>query len=198
MNYDVMMDEILKSLRGNEKILLHCCCAPCSSAVISRLSDFFNVTVYYYNPNIDTKEEYEKRNNEQIRFIKEYPSDKKIDFLDCDYDSETYLNCIKGFEDEIERGARCPICFRLRLYETAKKAKELGYDYFGTTLTVSPYKNSKQINEIGLSIQKELDIKFLVSDFKKKDGYKKSIEYSKEYGLYRQDYCGCKFSKKKI
>jgi hypothetical protein len=198
MNYDKEMNKIIKSLPNDSTLLLHSCCAPCSSAVISRLSDYFNVTVYYYNPNIDTKEEYEKRKQEQIRFINEYPSKKVVKFLDCDYDSDTFIEKIKGFEHEPERGARCPICFRLRLETTAKKAKELGFDYFGTTLTVSPYKNSKQINEIGLDIEKELGIKFLVSDFKKNDGYKKSIEFSKEYELYRQDYCGCIFSKNKV
>ncbi len=198
MNYDSEMDKIINSLVGRPKLLLHSCCAPCSSAVISRLSDFFFVTVYYYNPNIDTNEEYEKRKKEQIRFINEFSTKNKVEFLDCDYDSDTYLERIKGFENEPERGARCPICFRLRLEKTAQKAKELGFDYFGTTLTVSPYKNSEQLNKIGLELEKEYDIKFLVSDFKKKEGYKKSIEYSKEYNLYRQDYCGCKFSKKKI
>jgi predicted adenine nucleotide alpha hydrolase (AANH) superfamily ATPase len=144
---------------------------------------------------MDTKEEYEKRKSEQKRFINEYPAKYKIDFLDCDYDNDTFLNRVKGLESEPERGARCPVCFRLRLEKTAIKAKELNYDYFATTLTLSPLKNTKQINEIGLVVGKEIGIPYLVSDFKKNDGYKKSIEFSKEYNLYRQNYCGCKFSK---
>ena len=198
MNYDLEMEKIILSLDKVPRILLHSCCAPCSSAVISRLSDFFLVTVFYYNPNIDTKEEYEKRKKEQIRFIEEFPAKNKVDFLDCDYNPNDFLTKVKGLEREPERGARCPICFRLRLEETAKRANELNYDYFGTTLSVSPYKNSQQLNEIGLSLEEKYQVPFLVSDFKKKDGYKKSIIYSKEYGLYRQDYCGCKFSKNKI
>ncbi len=198
MNYDKEMQRIIESLDGTPKLLLHSCCAPCSSAVISKLSEYFKITVFYYNPNIDTKEEYEKRKKEQIRFINEYPAKNKVEFLDCDYDGETYLNKVKGLEDEPERGARCPVCFKLRLEKTVQKAKELDFPYFGTTLTVSPYKNSKQLNEIGLELENKYGVKYLVSDFKKNDGYKKSINYSKEYNLYRQDYCGCKFSKKKI
>ena len=195
MNYDKEMYNIINNLDGIPRLLLHSCCAPCSSICLSILSNYFHVTVFYYNPNMDTEEEYEKRKNEQKRFIKEYPAKYKIDFLDCDYDNETFLNRVKGLESEPERGARCPVCFRLRLEKTASKAKELNYDYFATTLTLSPLKNTKQINEIGLVVGKEIGIPYLVSDFKKNDGYKKSIEFSKEYNLYRQNYCGCKFSK---
>ena len=195
MNYDKEMYNIINNLDGIPRLLLHSCCAPCSSICLSILSNYFHVTVFYYNPNMDTEEEYEKRKNEQKRFIKEYPAKYKIDFLDCDYDNETFLSRVKGLESEPERGARCPVCFRLRLEKTASKAKELNYDYFATTLTLSPLKNTKQINEIGLVVGKEIGIPYLVSDFKKNDGYKKSIEFSKEYNLYRQNYCGCKFSK---
>ena len=195
MNFDKEMYNIINNLDGTPRLLLHSCCAPCSSICLSILSNYFHVTVFYYNPNMDTEEEYEKRKAEQKRFIKEYPAKYKIDFLDCDYDNETFLNRVKGLEAEPERGARCPVCFRLRLEKTALKAKELNYDYFATTLTLSPLKNTKQINEIGLAVGKEIGIPYLVSDFKKNDGYKKSIEFSKEYNLYRQNYCGCKFSK---
>lgn len=195
MNFDKEMYNIINNLDGVPRLLLHSCCAPCSSICLSILSNYFHVTVFYYNPNMDTEEEYEKRKNEQKRFINEYPAKYKIDFLDCDYDNETFLNRVKGLESEPERGARCPVCFRLRLEKTALKAKELNYDYFATTLTLSPLKNTKQINEIGLVVGKEIGIPYLVSDFKKNDGYKKSIEFSKEYNLYRQNYCGCKFSK---
>ncbi len=195
MNFDKEMYNIINNLDGTPRLLLHSCCAPCSSICLSILSNYFHVTVFYYNPNMDTKEEYEKRKSEQKRFINEYPAKYKIDFLDCDYDNDTFLNRVKGLESEPERGARCPVCFRLRLEKTAIKAKELNYDYFATTLTLSPLKNTKQINEIGLVVGKEIGIPYLVSDFKKNDGYKKSIEFSKEYNLYRQNYCGCKFSK---
>jgi predicted adenine nucleotide alpha hydrolase (AANH) superfamily ATPase len=189
------MEEIIQQNSGEVKsILLHSCCAPCSSHVIDTLTKYFDITILYYNPNIEPYEEYLKRKNEQIRFIKEYQH-KEINFLDCDYDNESFRNKVKGLEHEKEGGARCPVCYRIRLEYTAIKAKEMGYDYFGTTLTVSPYKHSKTINEIGESLEKKYKIKFLYSDFKKKDGYKKSIEMSREYNLYRQDYCGCLIGK---
>ncbi len=194
MNYQNKLMEIISNLDTRPKLLLHSCCGPCSTAVLSFLVPFFDITVLYYNPNIEPYEEYLKRKNEQIRFIKEYQH-KEINFLDCDYDNESFRNKVKGLEHEKEGGARCPVCYRIRLEYTAIKAKEMGYDYFGTTLTVSPYKHSKTINEIGESLEKEYKIKFLYSDFKKKDGYKKSIEMSKEYNLYRQDYCGCLMGK---
>lgn len=198
MNYDKKMWEIINNLQMVPSLLLHSCCAPCSSTVISILSNYFKVTVLYYNPNIDTKEEYEKRKKEQIKFISEYKAKNKVSFLDCDYEQESFLNKVKGLENEPERGARCPVCFKLRLEKTAMEAKKNNFDYFATTLTLSPYKNAKQINEIGLFLEKSIGINYLVSDFKKNDGYKKSIEYSKEFNLYRQDYCGCKFSKKNV
>ncbi len=194
MNYQNKLMEIISNLDTRPKLLLHSCCGPCSTAVLSFLVPFFDITVLYYNPNIEPYEEYLKRKNEQIRFIKEYQH-KEINFLDCDYDNESFRNKVKGLEHEKEGGARCPVCYRIRLEYTAIKAKEMGYDYFGTTLTVSPYKHSKTINEIGESLEKKYKIKFLYSDFKKKDGYKKSIEMSREYNLYRQDYCGCLMGK---
>ena len=194
MNYHKKLLEIISSLDYKPSLLLHSCCGPCSTQVLSFLAPYFNITVFYYNPNIEPEEEYLKRKNEQIRFIKEFNHDN-IKFLDCDYDNETFKEKTKGLENEKEGKARCPVCFRLRLEYTAKKAKELNYDYFGTTLTVSPYKNSKQINLLGSVLENRYNIKYLYSDFKKEDGYKKSIILSKEYNLYRQDYCGCMYGR---
>lgn len=184
----------LRSLNGKKKLLLHSCCAPCSSHVITYLTSYFDITILYYNPNISPKSEYDKRKKEQIRLINEIDRVNNIDIIDCDYDNDLYEERIHGLESEPERGKRCTVCFDLRLDLTAKMAKELGYDYFCTTLTVSPYKNSKLINEIGLEKEKKYNIKWLYSDFKKENGYKDSIELSKRYNLYRQDYCGCKYS----
>ena len=197
MNYNNKMEEIIKEEqeKGNiPSILLHSCCAPCSSHVIDTLTPYFNITIFYYNPNIEPFEEYEKRKEEEKRFIKEYPNINKLDIIDCDYDNDKFKSMSKGLEHIPEGGARCIKCYHLRLDATAKKAKELGYDYFGTTLTVSPYKKSDKLNEIGEHLSKEYDIKYLYSDFKKKNGYKHSIELSKKYNLYRQDYCGCIYS----
>ena len=199
MNYRNIMLDIIKEEQDNNNIpsiLLHSCCAPCSSHVIDTLTKYFNITILYYNPNIEPYEEYLKRKEEEIRFIKEYNNINKLDIIDCDYDNDKYRKMAKGLEDCPERGERCFKCYNLRLEYTAKKAKELGYDYFGTTLTVSPYKNSNKLNEIGESLSKKYDVKYLYSDFKKDNGYKHSIELSKEYNLYRQDYCGCIYSKK--
>ena len=196
INYDKKLDEIISSLDYTPKLLLHSCCAPCSSAVIERLSKYFDITILYYNPNIEPYEEYLKRKDEEIKFIKEFKTINKIDMLDCDYDNLKYHEIIKGLEEELEGGKRCHKCYNLRLEYTAKKAKELNYDYFGTTLTVSPYKNSQVLNEIGSLLENKYNIKYLYSDFKKKEGYKRSIELSKEYNLYRQNYCGCIYSKR--
>ena len=196
INYDKELEKLIENLDYVPKLLLHSCCAPCSSYVISYLTNYFDISIFYYNPNISPKDEYLKRKKEQIRLIKSIPTKNKLDIIDCDYENELYEEKIKGLENEPERGNRCNVCFNLRLENTCKKAKELNYDYFGTTLTVSPYKNSKLINEIGLSLQDKYNLKFLISDFKKKEGYKKSIELSKKYNLYRQDFCGCKYSKK--
>ena len=189
--------EQLATIKKPVNILLHSCCAPCSSHVISYLTKYFNITVLYYNPNIAPIEEYNKRKNEQIRLIKTIKTINKLDYIDCDYDNDLYEEKIKGYENCPERGARCTICFNLRLEKTAKIAKENNYDYFCSTLSVSPYKNANLINQIGEELAKKYHVKWLYSDFKKENGYKHSIELSKEYNLYRQDYCGCIYSQRK-
>ena len=194
--YKLELEELNK-IKEPKKLLLHSCCAPCSSHVITYLTKYFDITIFYYNPNISPKEEYDKRKEEQIRLIKKLKTENKLDIIDCDYDNDLYEKSIKGYESCPERGDRCTICFKLRLDKTAKIAKELNYDYFCSTLSVSPYKNSKLINEIGKKMEEKYNIKWLYSDFKKEDGYKKSIELSKKYNLYRQDYCGCKYSIRK-
>ena len=195
INYHKLCLEEISKLDNPKKILLHSCCAPCSSYVITFLSNYFDITILYYNPNIAPKEEYEKRKQEQIRLIKTLNTKNKLDFLDCDYDNDIYNKSVKGYEKIPEGGSRCHICFNLRLDKTAKLAKEYNYDYFCSTLTVSPHKNSKLINEIGTNISNKYNIKWLYSDFKKNEGFKQSIELSKKYELYRQDYCGCIYSK---
>ncbi len=196
-NYDLEMLDILKNNIG-KKVLLHSCCGPCSSYCIKELAKYVKVTILYYNPNIEPIEEYNKRKETQINLIKDYQKEGiDVDYIDVDYENEVYRNYVLGLENEVEGGSRCTKCFTLRLTRTASLAAALNYDFFATTLTVSPHKNSKLINEIGLEIEKKLKIRFLPSDFKKREGYKKSIEYSKEYELYRQDYCGCLFSKRK-
>lgn len=198
-NYDqILIEEIA---RNEEKgliptILLHSCCAPCSSYVIEYLSQYFYITILYYNPNISPKEEYDKRKEEQVRFIKSMPTCYPVRIIDCDYDHEIYVEKIRGLENEPERGRRCDVCFRLRLEKTAKEAQIKHFDYFGTTLTVSPYKNAKLINEIGKELESIYKVSFLPADFKKRNGYKRSIELSHKYQLYRQNYCGCQYSKK--
>ena len=198
MNYNKLMEEIISKNVAEGKIpsvLLHSCCAPCSSHVISTLTPYFDITILYYNPNIEPYEEYEKRKQEEIRFIKEFPNQNKLTIIDCDHENELFHQTIKGLEKEKEGGARCIKCYYLRLDKTAELAKENNFDYFATTLTVSPLKNSQKLNEIGGYLSKKYDINYLYSDFKKKEGYKHSIELSKEYNLYRQDYCGCIYSK---
>ena len=197
INYDLYLEKKINEIKEKNikpKLLLHTCCAPCSSSVITRLSEYFDITVFYYNPNIEPQEEYELRKEEQKRFLKEI--NLGIKFEDCDYENEKFKSISKGLEQLPEGGYRCHECYKLRLIKTANKAKELKYDYFGTTLTVSPYKNSQVLNKIGEEIEKNLNIKYLYSDFKKKEGYKKSIELSKYYNLYRQNYCGCSYSKR--
>ena len=194
INYQKKLEELVSTFTSKPKLLLHSCCGPCSTEVIDFLKDYFEITVFYYNPNIEPVEEYLHRKKEQIRFLKEY-KDAQVAFLDCDYDNSSFKEIAKGLEHEKEGGARCNKCFYLRMYETAKKAKELDFAYFGTTLTVSPHKNSTIINEIGEHISGYLKISYIYGDFKKNDGYKKSIEFSKIYNLYRQDYCGCLYGK---
>ncbi len=186
-------------MKGNckrEKLLLHSCCGPCSTTAIFSLADNYEITICYYNPNIYPKEEYLKRKSEQLRLIDEINSEGKIKIkvLDVDYDPENYEHLVCNLHNEPEGGARCAVCFNMRLEKVAELAKENGYNLFATTLTVSPHKNAKLINEIGNQLSQKYSIKYLETDFKKKDGYKKSIEYSKKYNLYRQRYCGCKYS----
>lgn len=195
LNYHKLCLDEIKKINIPNNILLHSCCAPCSSYVITFLSNYFNITILYYNPNIYPKEEYLKRKKEQIKLIKNLNTKYKVDFLDCDYDNEIYNEYIKGYEQYPEGSKRCQICFNLRLEKTAKLAKENNYNYFCSTLTVSPHKNSKLINEIGINLSNKYNIKWLYSDFKKNEGFKQSIELSKKYDLYRQDYCGCIYSK---
>ena len=195
MNYDLVLEDILNQVGQQDTkptLLLHCCCAPCSSACIERLDPFFDITLFFYNPNIEEAAEYEKRKQELIRFAKE----KNIKVLDVSHDAIAFMKISKGHEQDKERGKRCFLCYQLRLRKTGMVAKENGYDYFGTTLSISPFKNATWINEIGSSLEKELHLPYLYADFKKKSGYQRSIELSKKYGLYRQDYCGCSYSKK--
>lgn len=208
-NYQKELDIILAGLEREQppRLFLHSCCAPCSSYVLEYLRNFFRITVFYYNPNISMEPEYRKRVEEQKRLIAAYneqvesgsESEKKdgylIDIVEGDYEPELFFEIAKGLEQCQEGGERCFACFKLRLEKTAKKAVEGNYDYFATTLTISPLKNAVKLNEIGELLAKEYGIKWLVSDFKKRNGYKRSIELSKEYNLYRQDYCGCIYSK---
>ena len=193
-NYNLVMKEIINGLDTIPKLLLHSCCGPCSTTVINILSNYFYVDVIYYNPNIEPLDEYIKRKNEQIKFINEFKGKHPVKFIDADYDNEDFMVDLHPLKDEKEGGARCSICIKKRIEYTSKKAKELGYDFFATTLTVSPHKNSELINKIGEHLEKEYNIEYLYSDFKKEDGYLKSIKYSKEYDLYRQNYCGCRYS----
>lgn len=197
MNYQNKMQEIINSLDYRPRLLLHSCCGPCSTTVLTLLVEFFDITVLYYNPNIEPMAEYEHRKKEQIRFIKEF-NNEHINFMDCDYNNQDFRREVQGLEQEREGGARCAVCFKLRLNYTAFLAKKENFDYFGTTLTVSPHKNSDVINKIGSLLEKEYGVKYLYSDFKKKDGYKKSVEISKKYNLYRQDYCGCLLGRNNI
>ena len=192
-NYDEEMTKILQTVEKGTRLLLHSCCAPCSSACLERLKEVFSVTVLYYNPNIDDFAEYQKRKDEQIRLLQ---STGWADFIDCDYDNEAFEQIAKGLENEPERGNRCKLCYGLRLQRTAQTAKENGFAYFCTTLSLSPHKNADWINELGEEYGKQYGVQFLPSDFKKKGGYPRSIQLSKDYGLYRQDFCGCRFSKR--
>ena len=202
-NYAKELDRIMEdSANKGKKLFLHSCCAPCSSYVLEYLRSFFRITVFYYNPNITADEEYFKRVEEQKRLIAEFNKNAKgvqdaypIDIVEGDYQKEVFFEGVKGLEKCKEGGERCFVCYELRLRETARKARELEADYFTTTLTISPLKNADKLNEIGERLAKENCVAWLPSDFKKKNGYKRSIELSKEYDLYRQDYCGCIYSK---
>ena len=203
-NYDKEMQEIIASLdkaAPPPRLLLHSCCAPCSTSVLEQLAKSFRVTVLYYNPNIYPREEYLFRKEEQKTFISSYPFAHPVDFLDCEYEPSQYYEAVKGLEREPERGSRCTVCYRLRLSRTAGEAARGGFDFFATTLTLSPLKDAERLNRIGREEEEALRQeglqrvpRYLVSDFKKRNGYLRSIEITKECGMYRQDYCGCEFS----
>lgn len=196
MNYQQEQDKIIESLTERPKILLHSCCGPCSSYCIEVLSKYFLVTVLWYNPNIQPEEEYNLRLENQIKLIENMKTENPVKFLEIPYHDNEFFEIAKGFEDEAEGGKRCEKCFLLRLEKTAQIAKEKEFQYFTTTLTVSPHKNAPLINDIGFAFAEKYGVNFLPSDFKKKNGYKRSIELSREYDLYRQDYCGCAFSRR--
>lgn len=199
MNYQQELEKEINLIREKgvtPTLLLHSCCAPCSSYVLEYLSKYFKITIFYYNPNISPYEEFKKRIEEQKRLIDSLPVLNKVEFIEGDYDNSRYEELIKGLEEEKEGGSRCHLCYKMRLEETARLAKEKGFDYFTTTLSISPYKNAKVLNEIGSLLQEEYQVSYLYADFKKKNGYKRSIELSRVYDLYRQDYCGCKYSKR--
>lgn len=188
INFQKKMEDEISSLNGTPSLLLHSCCGPCSSYVLEVLSEYFNVTVLYYNPNIYPETEYIKRLNEQIKIIENMPFKNPVRLMPCDYNEDEFLSAAEGFEKEREGGSRCEKCFILRMKKTALLAKENGYNYFTTTLSVSPHKNAQMLNNIGEAFSEKYNIKYLYADFKKKEGYKRSIILSKEYDLYRQDY----------
>ena len=195
INYQIILDKEIQALDGRRpSLLLHSCCGPCSTYVLEYLSQYFNITVFYYNPNIYPPEEFEKRTVEQKKLIEKMFSDNSVGFVEGQYDDDRFYETVKGLEDVPEGGERCFKCYRLRLEETAKKAQEGDFEYFTTTLSISPHKNAQKLNEIGEAVAKEYGLKYLLSDFKKKDGYKRSCELSAQYEIYRQDYCGCVFS----
>lgn len=194
-NYDQRMEEQLKTLGGEKKkLLIHSCCGPCSSSVLEYLKEYFDMTIYFYNPNITEQREYEDRLEEMYTFLENIGY--SIPVLRGEYEVQRdFFHQVKGLEKEPEMGERCRVCYELRMREAARKAKEEGYDYFGTVLSISPLKNAAWINEIGEALEEKYGVSFLRGDFKKKNRYLRSIELSKEYGLYRQEYCGCIFSK---
>jgi predicted adenine nucleotide alpha hydrolase (AANH) superfamily ATPase len=197
MNYQKELEKIIDLLTVSKKrprLLIHSCCAPCSSYVLEYLTNFFEITIYYYNPNIYPEEEYIRRVEEQQNLIAAMPLEVKALFMQGEYHPTDYYNQVKGLEAEPEGGERCFVCYELRLREAAKVARTHSFDYFTTTLSISPHKNAEKLNEIGEKLATEYGVAYLPSDFKKKNGYKRSIELSKEYNLYRQDYCGCVYS----
>lgn len=197
-NYQKQLEEMLAALAAagrTPRLLLHSCCAPCSSAVLELLAAHFFVTVYYYNPNIAPEEEYRRRISEQRRLLTAMPLPRPVDLLEGPYEPARYLDAVHGLEDAPEGGARCAACFYLRLSQTARAAREGGFDYFTTTLSVSPHKNARVLAEVGARCAAEAGVAYLAADFKKRDGYLRSIRLSARYGLYRQNFCGCVFSK---
>lgn len=198
MNYQKILEETLKniSLSGKTpRLLLHACCAPCSSHVLEYLSNFFEITIYYYNPNIHPENEYIRRKNELKKFLNEFKTKNQVNLIEEKYNTLEYFDSVKGLENLGEKSERCYNCYQLRMQKAVEYAKNNNYDYFTTTLSISPHKNAEWINEIGNDLEKTYNIKYLYADFKKKNGYKRSLELSKEYGLYRQDYCGCIYSR---
>ena len=197
IQYQRLLDQKLQSLAGTTPhLLLHSCCAPCSSYVLEYLSDYFEITVLYFNPNISPESEYRNRIAEQKRLIEQQPHAHPVHLIEGDYHPEDFFAAVKGMEYLREGGARCRICFEMRLREAARVAKEIGANYFTTTLTVGSKKDAKVLNDLGTQIEKETGVTYLLSDFKKRNGYNRSIELSGLYGLYRQNYCGCIFSKR--
>lgn len=199
INYQLALDKIIEENQKQQKVpslLMHSCCAPCSSYCLTYLAQYFRITIFYYNPNISPETEYKKRVKEQIRLIQSLDVKYPISFVEGTYEPEKFYEMAKGLEEVKEGGIRCFACYEMRQREAAYYAKEHGFDYFTTTLSVSPHKNAQKLNEIGLWLQEEVGVAYLVSDFKKKGGYLQSIELSKKYDLYRQDYCGCEFSKR--
>lgn len=197
-NYAKELEKITAGLaQSGERpgLLLHVCCAPCASGVLEYVARFFKLGLLYYNPNIAPREEYDKRLAELERLIREMPLESPVELLPCGYDGEAFTEAIRGLEGEPEGGGRCMACYRLRLEYTARMAKEKGFEYFTTTLSISPLKNARALNGIGEEVGQKYGVKHLPADFKKREGYKLSIQRSKEYGLYRQDYCGCVYSK---
>ncbi|MBR4555632.1 MAG: epoxyqueuosine reductase QueH [Ruminococcus sp.] len=198
-NYQLLLDREIKKLAAEgrvPKLLLHSCCAPCSSYTLEYLSQYFEITVFYYNPNIYPAEEYERRVAEQERFISEFPAANPVSLIVGEYIPDEFYSAVKGLESIPEGGERCFACYRLRLEKTAKLASELGFDYFTTTLSISPYKNAPKLNEIASELSEIYKVTALPADLKKREGYKRSVELSRQYGLYRQDYCGCVFSQR--
>ena len=199
INYQKLMEDLIKEncMDNNctPRLLLHSCCGPCSTYCIQTLSEYFKVTVFYYNPNIYPPEEYHMRAQEQKRFIDEFPVKNPVYFVEGVYDTERFYDMARGMEAVPEGGERCFKCYRLRLEESAQYAREHGFDFFTTTLSISPLKNAEKLNEIGKDLESQYGVRYLFSDFKKKEGYKKSTEISKQYDMYRQYYCGCVFSK---
>ncbi len=201
VNYRRELENKLAALEAEGMVptlLLHCCCAPCSSYVLEYLTSHFRITVFYYNPNITVSAEYVKRVNELKRLISEQPAVYPVTFSEGEYDPQRFYDIVRGYEDAPEGGERCFRCYRLRLAEAAEAAKEGGFDYFTTTLSISPHKNAAKLNEIGGEEAARVGVPYLFSDFKKSGGYKRSIELSRQYGLYRQNYCGCEFSRRTV
>lgn len=203
MNFQLKLDQMLEEIQQGQEVngriptlLLHSCCAPCSSYVLEYLSRYFQITIFYYNPNISEGEEYRKRVEEQKRLIREMPVKNPVSFLEGNYDPREYYDAVKGLEQLGERSKRCYACYELRMEKAVQTAKEKEYDYFTTTLSISPYKNAAWLNEIGQKLEEEYGVRYLYADFKKRNGYKRSIELSQQYHLYRQDFCGCEFSQR--